>query len=193
MSEPLSIGYLVKRYIEMRGWTIKKVADAVGKNYTTFCGILKRDAIDAKLLFELSNLLDMDLAWMSQLFSHNKSISSLDQYQMPRMQEDFRELDYPTVCQQLDYCIQNNPNSISETRKELLSIYPSLFYVLDILLPVEYIIRITVERGKEKFYCIPLCEQTGNIYRTRGRTTQQIYEGNELLNQIIARRKEELK
>ena len=144
--------------------------------------------IDAKLLFELANLLDIDLVWMAELFDHRKPISMFAQYQLPRMQSDFRKHDYPEVLAQLDYCIKNNPDSIADVRKELLSIYPNMFYILDVLMPEEDIIRITVERGKEKYYCIPLGQQSN----TRGRSLHQILDSREMLNRIILERKEEL-
>ena len=178
----------MKRHIKMRGKTAKQVAKALGRNYTTFCGVLNRDAVDAELLFALANYLDIDLIWMSQLFDHRKSISSLERYQMPRMNSDFREHEHAEVLGQLDLCIRNNPGSIAEARRELIATYPNIFYLLDVLLPENHVIRITVERGKEKYYCIPL---ETNPY-TRGRGLQQIYDGNEMLNQLIRQRKEEL-
>lgn len=188
MDDKLTIGALIKRHIKMRGRTVKEVSETLNRNYTTFSGILNRDAIDAKLLFELANLLDIDLVWMSELFDHRKPISMFAQYQMPRMQSDFRKHDYPDVLTQLDCCIKNNPDSIADARKELLSIYPNIFYILDVLMPEEDIIRITVERGKEKYYCIPLDFQKN----TRGRSLQQILDSREMLNRIILERKEEL-
>ena len=104
------------------------------------------------------------------------------------MQSDFRKHDYPDVLAQLDSCIKNNPGSIADARKELMSIYPNMFYILDILMPEDDIIRITVERGKEKYYCIPLGSQSN----TRGRNTHQILDSKEMLNRIILERKEEL-
>lgn len=188
MEKTLTIGSLIKRFIKMRGRTAKEVATAVGEKYTTFCGILNRDAVDAKLLFKLANLLDIDLTWMSQLFDHRKPVSSLAPYQMPRMQSSLRDHDYPEVCGQLDICIKNNPTSIADARRELIGTYSNVFYLLDVLLPENDMIRITVERGKEKYYCIPL--EVENY--SRGRYLQQIYDGNEMLNQIILQRKEEL-
>ena len=188
MEDKLTIGSLIKRHIKMRGRTVKEVSEALGRNYTTFSGILNRDAVDAKLLFELANLLDIDLVWMAELFDHKKPISSFAQYQLPRMQSDFRKHDYPDVLAQLDSCIKNNPGSIADARKELMSIYPNMFYILDILMPEDDIIRITVERGKEKYYCIPLGSQSN----TRGRNTHQILDSREMLNRIILERKEEL-
>ena len=188
MENQLTIGSLIKRHIKMRGKTTKQVAKALGRNYTTFCGILNRNAVDAELLFELANYLDIDLIWMSQLFDHRKAISSLERYQMPRMNSDFRKHEYGDVCDQLDLCIKNNPDSIAEARRELIATYPNVFYLLDVLMPENDVIRITVERGKEKYYCIPLEANT----HTRGRGLQQIYDGNEMLNRLILQRKEEL-
>lgn len=188
MEDKLTIGSLIKRHIKMRGRTVKEVSETLGRNYTTFSGILNRDVVDAKLLFELANLLDIDLVWMAELFDHKKPISSFAQYQLPRMQSDFRKHDYPDVLAQLDSCIKNNPDSIADARKELMSIYPNIFYILDVLMPEEDIIRITVERGKEKYYCIPLGVQNN----TRGRTMHQILDSKEMLNRIILERKEEL-
>ena len=189
MENQLTIGSLIKRHIKMRGKNAQEVAEALGRNYKTFCGILNRNAVDAELLFELANYLDIDLIWMSQLFDHRKPISSLERYQMPRMNSDFREHEYADVCAQLDRCIKNNPDSIAETRRELIATYYSnVFYLLDVLMPEDDIIRITVERGKEKYYCIPF--ESGR--HARGRSLQQIYEGHEMLNQIILQRKEDL-
>jgi hypothetical protein len=54
--------------------------------------------------------------------------------------------------------------------------------------------RITVERKKEKFHCIPINQSSSHRPQTRGRSAYyQIYEGIEALNLIIAARKEELK
>ena len=192
MVNTLRIGSLIKRYIKMRGKTAKEVAEALGMNYKTFCGILNRDVIDAEMLFKLANYLDIDLQWMSELFDHRKPISPFAPYQMSRMQSDFRKHDYPLVSHHLDECILNNPGSISEARKELLRIYPNLFYVLDVLMPEDDIIRITVIRGQEKLHCTPFPRnQTGGFPR-RGRSLPNTYDGKEMLDQIIARRKEEL-
>jgi transcriptional regulator with XRE-family HTH domain len=192
MEGTLTIGFLIKRYIKMRGYTAKDVAKQLGMKYTTFCGILNRDVVDAKLLFRLANSLDMDLIWMAQLFDHDRSISPLAPLQMTRMQPEFRQQNYKVVSEQLDACIKNNPTSISDTRIEFLQIYPNLFYVLDILVPENYTIRIITERRKEKLICIsPASSPT--LLRSRGRTLDQRYDGREMLNQIIAARKETLK
>lgn len=188
MGHKLTIGSLIKSYIKIRGQSVKGIAKELDRKYTTLSGILNRDAVDAKLLFELANLLDIDLNCMSELFDHRKTISTFAQYHMPRMQSDFRKHDYPEVLEQLDRCLKNNPDSIADARKELMGTYPNMFYLLDVLMPEEDIIRITVERGKEKFYCIPLSAQN----KMRGRSVQQVLDGRKMLNRIIRERREEL-
>jgi hypothetical protein len=88
----------------------------------------------------------------------------------------------------MDNCIRNNPASIADARRELVGIYSNVFYILDVLMPEEDIIRITVERGKEKYFCIPF----GDPSCGRGRPSPQIYNSTEMLNLIIAQRKEEI-
>ena len=87
LKNTFSIGWLIKRYIKMRNYTMKQVADILNIKYTTFSGRIVRDDIDAELLFQLANLLEMDLAWMAQLFDKHRPIGLLDKYQMSRMSE----------------------------------------------------------------------------------------------------------
>ena len=198
LKEAFSIGWLIKRYIKMRNYTMKQVAGILNINYTTFSGRLVRGDIDAELLFQLANLLEMDLTWMAQLFNKHRAIGLLDKYQMSRMSDDFREGERRAVLSCLDNHIKNNPDSVADVKNELLAdCHHQLFYVLDVLLPEEYLIQIEVERNnREKYYCIPI----NNGYSTpsatrcqRGRTaTVQFCEGNEMLKRIIINRKEEL-
>ena len=89
-----------------------------------------------------------------------------------------------------EYIAQDNRHyritQVDEAAKTAAAEYIGMASMPDVLLPEEDIIRITVERGKEKYYCIPLEAGT----HTRGRGIQQIYDGNEMLNQIILQRKE---
>lgn len=188
MEKSLSIGWLIKRYIKLRGRTVKEVAKQVGKKYTTLSGILKRDAVDAELLMQLANILDLDLAWMAQLYDCRETIGFWEFCHIPRMQSDFRNQEYKGVRDRLDDCIRNNPTSIADARRELIASYPSVFYLLDVLLPEEDVIRIVVERGKERYFCIP----AGDPIVSRGRTLKRSYNSTQMLNLIIARRKEEL-
>ena len=192
LKNTLSVSYIIKRYIKMRGYTIQQVANKLKINYKTLDGILNRDSVDAILLFRIANLLDIDLCWMSQLFETTRPISFLEQYQMTRMNEEMRELEKKTVLSYLDKYITDNSLSISDIKKELMKVFSQLFYLLDVLLPDSYIIRIAVEREKEKYYCMPITEQhavKSSIFRGRP-ATMHFYEGHEMLKQIIIERKE---
>lgn len=193
MENNLSIGRIIKRYITMRGLTITEVADKLGRNYKTLVGILNRDAVDAELLFQLANLLDIDLCWMAQLYDKKRPISFLEQYQMSRMNQEMREAELPLVLRCLDRHIRDNPSSINDIKTELLKDFNQLFYLLDVLLPETYIIRIAVEREREKYYCMPInsFEQPSRLTRGRSGVTQ-FYEGHEMLKQIIIERKVEI-
>lgn len=177
----------------MRRFTIQETATRLGINYKTFDGILNRDAVDAKLLFQLANLLDIDLCWMAQLYEKKRPISFLEQYQMTRMNEEMRQIERENVLLNLDRHIAENPLSIVEIKNELLHDFPQLFYLLDVLLPETYIIRVVVERNREKYYCMPVnsLEQSNRFSRGKSATTQ-FFEGQEMLKQIILTRKAEL-
>lgn len=178
----------------MRGYTIQQVADKVDKNYKTFAGILNRNAVDAELLFKLANLLDIDLCWMAQLYEKRRPISFLEQYQLSRMSNEMRSKETEIVLPCLDRHIRDNPNSINDIKTELLKDFTQLFYLLDVLLPESYIIRIAVERNREKYYCMPISptEQASRFGRGRNAITQ-FYEGHEMLKQIILERKATVK
>ena len=193
MNNILSISKIIKRYIKLRGCKIQEIADMLNMNYKTFDGILNRDSIDAKLLFRLANLLEIDLCWMAQLYENKKPISFLEQFQMTRMNQEMRKHESKMVLSRLDRCIIENPTSISETKTLLLHDFPQLFYLLDVLLPENYIIRVAVERNREKYYCIPLNAQTSINRLGRGRCAiGQFFEGHEMLKQLILERKEQI-
>lgn len=193
MENILAISKIIKRYIKMRGYTIQQVAAKLDMNYKTFDGILNRDSVDAQLLFQLANLLDIDLCWMAQLYEKKRPVSFLEQYQMSRMNPEMREGELKVVLSYLDRYIIEIPDSINEIKAELMRSFNQLFYLLDVLLPEDYIIRISVERDREKYYCMPLqtVEQTSRLGRGRNATTQ-FYEGHEMLKRIILERKAEI-
>ena len=193
MENILAISKIIKRYIKMRGCTIQQVAAKLDMNYKTFDGILNRDSVDAQLLFQLANLLDIDLCWMAQLYEKKRPVSFLEQYQMSRMNPEMREGELKVVLSYLDRYITEIPDSINEIKAELIRSFNQLFYLLDVLLPEDYIIRISVERDREKYYCMPMqtVEQTSRLGRGRNATTQ-FYEGHEMLKRIILERKAEI-
>ena len=193
MDNILSISEIIKRYIKLRGYKIQQIADMLNVNYKTFDGILNRDVVDAKLLFQLANLLEIDLCWMAQLYGNKKPISFLEQFQMTRMNQEMRNHEIKMVLSCLDRHIVENPTSISEIKTLLLRDFPQLFYLLDVLLPENYTIRVTVERNREKYYCMPIDSQPPVSRLGRGRSAiGQIYEGHEMLKQLILDRKEKL-
>lgn len=198
MKSTFSIGWLIKRYIKMRNYTMKQVADILNVNYTTFSARIVRDDIDAQFLFELANLLEIDLVWMAQLFNKHRSIGLLDKYQMSRMSDDLRETERKSIISCLDNHIKSNPTSITDVKNELLAdCHHQLFYVLDVLLPETYLIQIEVDHSnREKYYCIPIdakYSSTNAIRSLHGRpATMQFREGNEMLKQLIIERKEKL-
>lgn len=190
MENNLTVGKIIKRYIALRHLTIKEVAEKLNMNYKTLDGILNRDAIDAKRLFQLANLLDIDLCWMAQLYDKKRPISILEQYQMSRMSPEMRESEKQLVLKRLDHHIKTNLTNINDVKTELLRDFNQLFYLLDVLLPETYIIRIAVERDREKYYCMPMNTTVMPSRLGRGRSAiTQFYEGHEMLKQIIMERK----
>ena len=172
---------------------MKDVAAALGCNYKTLSGILSRDAVNAELLLQLAAFLNIDLAWMADLFGRHSTISSFAPLQISRMDSDFREQNYKTVLNRVDAHLRENPIGIADAKRELLKEYRQLYYLLDVLIPEDYVIRITSERGREKYYCYPTTDQDSLPGTTRGRpATRNTYEGNELLSRILAQRKEQL-
>ena len=105
------------------------------------------------------------------------------------MNEEMRASEKKFVLGYLDGYIKVNLGSINDIKTELLRDF-QLFYLLDVLLPETYIIRIVVERDREKYYCMPInsLEQPSRLARGRSGVTQ-FYEGHEMLNQIIIERK----
>lgn len=194
MENITSVSGVIKRYIKMRGRTVKQVAADLNVNYKTLDGRLNRNKIEAEMLFEIANLLDIDLCWMSHLFNKHRTISCFEPYQMPRMSSEFRENELPEVLNRLDSCIRGSAGNISEAKNEFLKSMGHIFYILDVLLPDSYMIRVTIDRGKEKYYCIPCADVKTNSFVSRGRPAcGTIYEGHEMLKIIIAVRKENLK
>lgn len=184
MNSKLSAGSIIKKYIAVRGKTRKQVANELGISYTTFNGRLNRESIDAELLFRLANLLDIDLNWMAKILDQKRPTNPLAPLQIPRMLPIFREKDLPQIESSIKRAILNNPTSISDIRNELLKEY-NLYYLLDTLLPDNYNLFITVERGKEKYLCM-----LSDINNSRLRSPIISFTGGkEMLDQLIAERK----
>lgn len=185
MKNEITAGSIVKMFIQVRGKSVKEVAAELDIPYTTFSGRLNRDSIDIYLLFRLNNLLDMDLNWMANVLEHQRSISSLDPLQIPRMQDTLRSHDLPTVEKAIKRIIKEYPVGIADARNALLKEYHT-YYLLDILLPEDVNILVINERSKEKYYCVPTVNKNN-----RGRRSPfSLIDGREMLDQLIAERKE---
>lgn len=105
------------------------------------------------------------------------------------MQDEFRQHDYQNVTNRIDELIKENPTNVVDVRNASLKEY-HLFYLLDILLPEDYSINITVERAKEKYYCTKATSTETTYFgrQERGRGTLLMCEGHEMLDKIIAER-----
>ena len=109
------------------------------------------------------------------------------------MSQEFRQSVQPSVLQILDEKIYECPSDTNQVKREMVREYSPMFYLLDVLLPEEYAIKIISERGREKCYCIPL-DTTGDSFVQRGRNAvSRFREGNEMLLKIIEERKEFLR
>jgi len=184
MTHELSAGSIIKKYVKVRGKSMKQIATELDIPYKTLNGRLNRDSIDAHLLFRLAKLLDIDLNWMAEILDKDRKVNSLAPLQIPRMLPIFREQDLPQIEYSIKRAIINNPTSIAAARNELIDEY-NLFYLLDMLLPENYNLFMTVERGKEKYHCIS--SETNSM---RLRTPLICYiDGREMLDQLIAERK----
>ena len=191
MGDSKTLSELIKRYIKMRGRTMLSVAEEIGTDYKTFNGMLNdRSRMSAVTLFQLANVLNMDLEWMAQFFDKRRTISSLEQYQITRMSDEMRKNEQIAVYGLLDESIRENLGNTAEVKKYMIKMYQPMFYLLDVLLPEDYIIKITKERGEERYYCMKIETNANVSYMRRGRNaTVQFYDGHEMLTRLIEERK----
>ena len=112
---------------------------------------------------------------------------------MTRMNAETRAAERQIVLNYLDRYIFESPDSITAVKNSLLKDFNQLFYLLDVLLPEDYIIRIAVERDKEKYYCMPLnANAQTSPFGFVQRGTTQFSEGTEMLKKLILERKGEI-
>ncbi|MBO5372912.1 MAG: hypothetical protein J6A75_09345 [Lachnospiraceae bacterium] len=184
MEKVITAGAIIKKYIELRGKNIKEVAKELNIPYTTFSAKLNRDSIDVYLLFELNSLLDMDLNWMAGVLDRKRSNSTLDPLQIPRMKEEFRNHEKVCIEKQLKRIIKENPVGVADARNMILKEY-HMFYLLDVLLPVDATILVINERNKEKYYCM----NDRNDLSSRRHLAYSLIDGREMIDRLIAERK----
>lgn len=188
--EKLTVSSIVKKYIAVRGKTEKDVAKAINMPYTTFNGILSRDSVQAYVLFDLKQVLDMDLEWMASILSNAHKTSAFEPLFIPRMKDEMREHELPIVEKEIKMAIVENPSSIASARNQVLA-KKNLYYVLDVLLPPEYGIQAIYEeygdKRQVKYYCVSPNERMGS--RRVGFLYDSI-KGKEMLDILIAERME---
>lgn len=183
MKQKLTAGSIIKKFITVRGKTIKEVAQELDIPYTTFSGRLNRDSIDAHLLFRLATHLDIDLNWMANIL-YQQVANPLAPLQIPRMQPELRSHDLPIIERLITLFLDEYPTSLADARNALLKEY-HIYYLLDVLLPDEYNILTITERSKEKYYCISTINEN---LRLRSPLISSV-EGREMLDRLIAERK----
>lgn len=180
--EYLSAGSIIKKFIEVRGTTAKQVAASIDMPYTTFNGLLNRDSIDVYLLFRLKRILDIDLDWMATMLEYGKGVSTLEPIIIPRMQDELRNHEISKAQPEIDALIQENFDSISTARNELLKMY-NTYFLLDLILPEDYLILASYDRQKTKYWCF----LSNSINGGRRRITQ--IPAREYIDRYIAERK----
>lgn len=145
------VGEMIKRFIKYRNKTIHEAADAMGIAYNTFSYQLINDKLSVDTLFRLAVYLDIELNWMHMALGYFGPVNPLERENIPRMQRDFREGQRKIVLTRLESLIEENPSSTPDVRRALLSEF-NMFFALDVLVPEEYDILMTTERGIAKFY-----------------------------------------
>lgn len=189
-----SIGTMIKWFIKCRNKTIAETAQAMNIKYTTFSAQLINNTLTAETLFRLAAYLDIDINWMMVVLGYHGPVSAIERELVPRMGEDFRQIEIKKVHRRLDELIKENPTSTPDTRRELLKEFSgNMFYLLDVLVPEEYNLYMISERGKMKFYVdIPRPFRGSHMTVMRRKPVSVLYEGSKALDIVIEERKDNL-
>jgi hypothetical protein len=140
----------------------------------------------------LAAYLDLDLEWMEYVLGYHGTVGSMERGTTPRMKESFRNKELKIVYRELDRIIKENPSSTSDARRELLSSFgKNMFYLLDVLIPEEYNIYMSSERGgKTIFYVdIPTPTRVRHSQAMRRKSFNVLFEGSKVLDRVIEERK----
>ena len=187
-----SIGSLIKWIIKCRNKTITETAEAMHIKKTTFSAQLINNTVSADTLFKLAAYLDLDLEWMEYVLGYHGTVGSMERETIPRMQESFRNKELKIVYRELDRILKENPSSTPDARRELLSSFgKNMFYLLDVLIPEEYNIYMSSERGgKTIFYVdIPTPTRVRHSQAMRRKSFNVLFEGSKVLDRVIEERK----
>lgn len=185
------VGELIKRFIINRNKTIRETADAMGIKYNTFSAQLINDTLSVNTLFRLAVFLDIDLNWMHMALGYFGPVSPFERENIPRMQQDFRDVEKVHVLARLDELIDENPFSTADVRRAFLNEF-TMFYALDVLIPEEFDILMTTERGVTKFYIDNhVSGLTGRNTLRRSSRVARLITGAQALDIAIEERKDE--
>lgn len=187
-----SIGTMIKWFIKCRNKTIKETAREMGIKYTTFSAQLNNNTVTAETLFRLASYLDIDMNWMMVVLGYHGPVSAVEREMVPRMGAEFREMEQKHVFKRLDSLIKENPTRTTDTRRELLKEFSgNMFYLLDVLIPEEYNLYMTSERGKMKYYVdIPQPVRNSHFMTMRRKNVNVLYEGSKALDIAIEERRD---
>ena len=165
----------------------------MGINYTTFSEQLKHNTISVDTLFKLAVYLDIDLNWMMFTLGYHGTVSAIEREVTPRMSPEFREIEAKSVEAILERIIRENPESTADARRELLKEFNKyLFYLLDVLVPEEYNIYMTTERGKTRYFVdIPCTVRGRTSAMMQRRNVSVLYDESKIIDLIIEERKDQ--
>lgn len=186
---------MIKRVIDCRNKTINDVADAMGIKYKTLSAQLINDTMTADTLLRLAAYLDIDLDWLCRALGYFGEVSPLERELVPRMSDTkFREAEKKEVYQVIDNYIKDSAHSTLDIREKLLcDYYHNMYYLLDVLIPEDYQIKVTEERGKRKYY-VDINDSGSSSGRFSGRRNpiSLLKTGNQALDIMIEERKDKL-
>ena len=141
--EILSLGDLIWLYMRHRNKSVGEVAGFLGlKRDKALYDILQNNRISANKLFKLTDLLEMDLNMTAEVLKNDDSLSLQKRHQIPRMSEEARCREKEKIAKTIDWCLEQNLHNPRKTRFELCKMFGSMFYLLDVLLPQDCLIRV---------------------------------------------------
>lgn len=187
MNSENKMSYIIKKHIEIRGKSITKLSEMLDIKPKTLYDKLQHNRLSADDLFKVSEALDIDLEWLKYALGYKRLNSSFYRVELKRMSRDYKNSEKVFVDDQIARCMNDFAGNVSEIRKELIKVFDSIYYLLDVLLPDDFQIYVISERGVESYLILPAQDQENNIIKP------SFIKGNDALNQILIMKKEELK
>lgn len=179
MDNSKNLTEIIKKHIDLRGKSIPKLAEMIGVNTSTLYDKLHNNRISVEDLFKISVALDINLEWLKAALGYSYQSSSFKPIEVLRMSEDYRYAEIPEVKKSIIRCYLQFPDDLTSTKKELLSTYKNLFYILDVMLPEDFKIFTITERKNSSFWVL-----SPDQFHRKGMQTS-LEKGTDLLNEII--------